>query len=247
MTPVKVMLSACIASRRPLVARRSVCRRAVPWRGGQSALTPRPRMRPPRAVAEPDSSPESTKSSIKVKIDNSTSAAHTVVTVTARDSPGLLTAMTATFRDLDLEVARADVTTKDGVLNDTFCVVDAAGGKITDAGVLQQLETALSLLDTPSSGVRAGRPAFRGSQAPRTATSLMGTPLLPPRCLLLCHCPPEHASRAAIPPHPGALCSGANAAARGGTAALPRVTGTLSPTTTTPTSGGGDTAARHHS
>jgi UTP:GlnB (protein PII) uridylyltransferase len=52
--------------------------------------------------------------------------------IETRNVPGLLTAITSTFRDLGLDVAKASVDGKDGMIKDQFSVWDMKGQKLSD-------------------------------------------------------------------------------------------------------------------
>ena len=112
-----------------------------------------------------------------VTIDNDVDKGSTVVTVDAQNVPGLLTAMTACFRDLQLEVTRAEVDTSDGAVRDIFRVTDGFGAKIKDEAVLAKLKDALSSM--MSEGTPSGRLAWGPPSAAR-AQILMGALLLVP-------------------------------------------------------------------
>lgn len=85
------------------------------------------------AIAEPPQrvQPESPKGSVSVRVDNDTDAASTVLSLEADSRPGLLTALTGTFKALGLEVVKASVDAQNGRICDTFHVQDAFGAKIT--------------------------------------------------------------------------------------------------------------------
>ena len=58
--------------------------------------------------------------------------------------PGLLSALTAAFRDMGLEVQRADINSRNGMVDDTFFVTDGEGRKVTDASLLASMEAKLA-------------------------------------------------------------------------------------------------------
>ena len=128
----------------------------------------------PRAAAQETNSTGAASKSRTVVIDNNSDSKYTVVQVHARNGPGLLTALTAAFRDLDLSVDRADVDTSDGAIRDVFHVTDLQGEKVTHDGTLRDLDAALSTIVADSRQV-AGRPDFasRGKR-PGTAAAIMG-------------------------------------------------------------------------
>lgn len=85
------------------------------------------------AIAEPPQriQPESPPGSVSVRVDNDADASSTVLTLEADSRPGLLTALTGTFKALGLEVVKASVDAQNGRIHDTFHVQDAFGAKIT--------------------------------------------------------------------------------------------------------------------
>jgi hypothetical protein len=85
------------------------------------------------AIAEPPQrvQPESPKGSVSVRVDNDADDSSTVLTLEADSRPGLLTALTGTFKALGLEVVKASVDARNGRISDTFHVQDAFGAKIT--------------------------------------------------------------------------------------------------------------------
>jgi hypothetical protein len=108
-----------------------------------------------------------------VTIDNKSNKTHTVVHVTARNGPGLLTGMTSVFRDMDLEVARAEVDTSNGAIRDVFHIVDMSGAKVTSKATLERLKAALVNVVQDSKHV-AGRPNFAPGGKSTNATAMMG-------------------------------------------------------------------------
>ena len=93
--------------------------------------------------------PQSPKGSVSVRVDNDSDAASTVLSLEADSRPGLLTALTGTFKALGLEVVKASVDAQNGRICDTFHVQDAFGAKITpgDAvNVKRSLEVGISTL-----------------------------------------------------------------------------------------------------
>lgn len=136
-------------------------------RAGRPVQAPRARLRT-RAVKETASD---NVTSTAVTIDNDADESSTVVIVDAQNVPGLLTAMTAVFRDLQLEVTRAEVDTSNGVVRDMFLVTDSSGSKVTDSRVLAKLQDALS--STMAEERRPGRLAWGPASATR-AQILMG-------------------------------------------------------------------------
>ena len=75
-----------------------------------------------------------------VVIDNSASAAATVVELRAPDELGLLHRVTQALFDCDLDVVTARVSTIGDSVVDAFYVRDPAGAKVTDTGDLTRIE-----------------------------------------------------------------------------------------------------------
>ncbi len=67
----------------------------------------------------------------------------TVVEVTGPDSIGLLYRLTRTLADLDLEIVRAKVATMGHDVVDAFYVRERDGSKVTDAGDVTEIRSAL--------------------------------------------------------------------------------------------------------
>jgi [protein-PII] uridylyltransferase len=67
----------------------------------------------------------------------------TVVEVEAADALGVLYRITSALADLDLDITSAKVQTLGPRVVDTFYVRDGEGSKVTDAGVLAEIERAL--------------------------------------------------------------------------------------------------------
>lgn len=114
----------------------------------------------------------------RVSIDNDSSD-YTVVKVTGQNHPGLLTAVTGLFRDLGMDVLKADVSTTGSEVNDAFYIVDVDGKKIVGATELASLEAALKAV--VDGRPMKGRPSFTKTGAPErgsTTTALMGTALV---------------------------------------------------------------------
>jgi UTP:GlnB (protein PII) uridylyltransferase len=108
----------------------------------------------------------------RVIIDNSTDPHRTLVKVCAPNRPGLLTALTALFRDHHFDVSEAKIGTMGSKISDTFMILGMDGRKVTDPAVLGKLEASLKAI--LASGRRvAGRPEFSRS-TPYNATQIMG-------------------------------------------------------------------------
>eukprot|EP00892_Ulva_mutabilis_P012207 jgi/Ulvmu1/9359/UM050_0111.1 len=111
----------------------------------------------------------------EVSIDNQSSE-YTVVKVTGQNHPGLLTAVTCLFRDLGMDVLKADVSTSGDAVNDAFYIVDVDGKKIVGSSELASLEAALKAV--VDGRPMKGRPSFAKTGAPErgsTTTALMDT------------------------------------------------------------------------
>lgn len=88
----------------------------------------------------------------RVVIDNESSARTTIVEVFARDAPGLLSDVARTLSEAGLSVRSARVATRLDQVVDAFHVTDAAGAKLTDAGRITALKTALERVVAPLTG-----------------------------------------------------------------------------------------------
>lgn len=129
------------------------------------------------------------ESETKITIDNTSDPKYTVIKVETSNRPGLLTAITATFRDLvsdcqpcllgthdancfsssqGIDVARASVDGKDDCICDTFLVNETNGGKVPDRSDLGVHHMARVLL--PSTRSPTGHSCLqRGGQRPQVA------------------------------------------------------------------------------
>jgi UTP:GlnB (protein PII) uridylyltransferase len=116
-----------------------------------------------------------------VKIDNESSPLYTVVIVSGKNHPGLLTAITGMFRDFELDVRKAEVSTHEDEVSDSFSIVDEDGQKIVDEKLLERVRVALQVIIEGSPRAK-GRPSFprTGVDGHRTeiTTALMGVTLL---------------------------------------------------------------------
>lgn len=83
-----------------------------------------------------------------------------VISVNASNRPGLLTAITAAFRDLNLDVGKAAVEGDNQKISDKFYVQKVGGGKITDAKTVDNIRRALETLLRTRSGPVSPRPKF---------------------------------------------------------------------------------------
>lgn len=90
---------------------------------------------------------------IKVSLDNATDPRLTVVKVEGPNRPGLLNSITAAFRDLGIDVARAVVDGTDANIDDTFYVRTPKGDKLPEAdheNVRKSIELVISARSTSS-------------------------------------------------------------------------------------------------
>jgi [protein-PII] uridylyltransferase len=78
-----------------------------------------------------------------VMLDNDASETSTVVEASGRDRPGLLAGLARTLSDAGLQITSAHIDGYGERAVDAFYVVDAAGGKVTDARKGNALKTAL--------------------------------------------------------------------------------------------------------
>ena len=83
--------------------------------------------------------------SVQVRVDNDADADSTVLHMEADSRPGLLTALTGSFRDLGLEIVRAIIGGSNGRVSNTFYVQDADGVKVTDVGTVQNVKRSLEV------------------------------------------------------------------------------------------------------
>ncbi|HEY6697795.1 MAG TPA: hypothetical protein VIZ67_06200, partial [Acidimicrobiales bacterium] len=78
-----------------------------------------------------------------VRFDLRATADATVVEVEAADGLGVLYRITSALADLDLDITSAKVQTLGPRVVDSFYVRDGEGSKVTDPGVLAEIERAL--------------------------------------------------------------------------------------------------------
>ncbi|WP_337996411.1 [protein-PII] uridylyltransferase [Oleispirillum naphthae] len=79
----------------------------------------------------------------RVIIDNTASAAYTLIEINGRDRPGLLYDVTSALRDLGLQINSAHISTYGERVVDVFYVKDVFGMKIAHEGKLQQVRRGL--------------------------------------------------------------------------------------------------------
>ncbi len=114
---------------------------------------------------------EAPASTIKVTVDGTADEKFTTIVVEADNRAGLLTAMTATFRDLGLEVRKADIGGDDNRIQDTFWVVDAEGNKVTADKDLANIKRAVETILKSRVGGRT-----EGKKRPKLLTSSVDVP-----------------------------------------------------------------------
>ena len=99
-------------------------------------------------------------STVSVTVDNDSDDKCTKVTLEAPNRPGLLQAVTNTFRDLNLEVVKAMVDTKGGTggVSDIFYVTDSSGNKLVDQRDVTNLKACLDAVFSAGSKPLRQRP-----------------------------------------------------------------------------------------
>jgi UTP:GlnB (protein PII) uridylyltransferase len=135
------------------------------------------------AASAPSAHDETEAGKERVVIDNSSDPDGTLVKVCAPNRPGLLTALTALFRDHQFEVSEAKIGTTAGKISDVFKVLGKDGQKVTDPAVLRKLEASLNSILVNGKRI-AGRPEFSRS-TPCNATQIMGTILQDSRSIFV--------------------------------------------------------------
>ncbi|CAN5707563.1 [protein-PII] uridylyltransferase [soil metagenome] len=80
---------------------------------------------------------------VRVKVDNETTEAATVIEVHAPDAIGVLYRITRALADLDVDIRSAKAHTLGAKVVDAFYVSDAAGAKLTDPAHLAELSRAI--------------------------------------------------------------------------------------------------------
>jgi [protein-PII] uridylyltransferase len=78
-----------------------------------------------------------------VEFENDLSRESTILDITARDRPGLLYIITRILSEEGLDIQRAQITTRGGVVADSFYVRTAQGGKLGDATMMRRLRMRL--------------------------------------------------------------------------------------------------------
>ncbi len=106
----------------------------------------------------------------RVLFDNTASATHTVIEVNGRDRPGLLYDVTRAITALNLQIARAKISTYGEKVVDVFYVKDLFGHKVTEEPRLKRIRDRLldALAERPAAGPVAA-PAPRAARTPQEA------------------------------------------------------------------------------
>ena len=79
----------------------------------------------------------------KVVVDNSVSAAYTLIEVFSPEIPGLLYSITRAMADFGLSIHRAIISTRSDMMVNVFYVVDESGGKIKDDELVKEVRAGL--------------------------------------------------------------------------------------------------------
>lgn len=133
----------------------------------------------PRALsADSPVSPDKEEADpVSVSIDNDTSTEYTIVTVQGANKAGLLMSVSGLFRDLGIDVTKAQVETTNGLVNDQFYVTDSStGGKVTSEEDIAMLSSVLRNLASNRPGRALSRTEFENITARKKAVinNLMG-------------------------------------------------------------------------
>jgi [protein-PII] uridylyltransferase len=78
-----------------------------------------------------------------VEFENDLSRESTIIDLTARDRPGLLYRITRILSEEDLDIQSAQITTRGGLVADSFYVRTAVGGKLEDTAAMRRVRTRL--------------------------------------------------------------------------------------------------------
>ena len=81
----------------------------------------------------------------QINFDNEASDMRTLIEVQTEDRLGLLYAISQTFSEQALDIARARIVTERGAAIDSFYVTELGGGKIVSAERQKQIERGLRL------------------------------------------------------------------------------------------------------
>ncbi len=79
-----------------------------------------------------------------VEFENELSKESTIIDLTARDRPGLLYVITRVLSEEGLDIQRAQITTRGGLVADSFYVRTAAGGRLEDAQIMRRIRNRLT-------------------------------------------------------------------------------------------------------
>ncbi|GFR48003.1 hypothetical protein Agub_g9829 [Astrephomene gubernaculifera] len=134
---------------------------AVPARRVVSGA-PAQRVPAPPRVATPETPATSGDVNISVNNDDSN---YTVISVQAANKPGLLSSITALFRDLGVDVGKAVVEGDDGRINDKFYIRSMAGAKLSDEEAADTMRALDVLLRSKQSSTDVSRPKFERFEA----------------------------------------------------------------------------------
>ncbi|KAG2446570.1 hypothetical protein HYH02_008557 [Chlamydomonas schloesseri] len=120
---------------------------------------------PGRQVSVKVAAPESPASSgeVTVSFDNISDSGYTVISVQANNKPGLLTSITALFRDLGVDVGKAVVEGDEDKINDKFYVRSLSGGKLSEDKAADCVKALDVLLRSKPTGTEATRPKFENT------------------------------------------------------------------------------------
>ncbi|KXZ53126.1 hypothetical protein GPECTOR_7g1017 [Gonium pectorale] len=115
-----------------------------------------------RTVLSQVAAPESpaTAGDVNITVDNTGDANYTVISVQAANKPGLLTSITALFRDLAVDVGKAVVEGDEAKINDKFYVRALSGGKLSSEKAADAVRALDVLLRSKPSSTDVSRPKF---------------------------------------------------------------------------------------
>lgn len=109
-----------------------------------------------------------------IEVDNDVDADYTAISVLCSNKRGLLGSITSLFRDLGLDVRRAEVGNKDVSVPDKFYVVDeSTGQKLNNASDVANVKKCLETLFQSRASGKPSRPDF-GKKGVDTLYTLMG-------------------------------------------------------------------------
>ncbi|GMH36665.1 hypothetical protein BSKO_04538 [Bryopsis sp. KO-2023] len=156
-----------------------VASRVRPARTRAAGFTPRlhrgRRCKPIVCTSLDDAPIQTGDSAIAIDVDNTSDEAYTVISVQCADKRGMLSSITSLFRELGLDVMRAEVGSKDDTVQDKFYVVDeTTQAKLTQESDLANVKKCLETLFQSRSKGKASRPVF-GAKGTDTLYTLMDT------------------------------------------------------------------------